>query len=424
MSFSRRDILRTASSGAAMAAIAPGLKVAFAQQATNTSTAKDVLVVIFLRGAADGLQMVAPAGDANYIANRPNIRIRTDGGTPGIGVGSLDGVDFYLHPATAELKALYDSKQLAIVHAAGLRMTERSHFECQEFMEIGAYTGEPKQSTGWLTRHLEGLPGAHPQLGTVSLASNNPEALVGYADAVAISNVSSFRVSGTAANASVIRALNGGTTSYEAAAVQTLDSIDAVQAGLSSLPADNTNYGYPGGGLSTALRSLASLIKLNVGLEVAHIDVGGWDHHNNLPGEFNTRASDLARSLGAFWREAASSTSRITVVTMTEFGRRVRENASQGTDHGSGSFMFVLGGNVNGGKVYGNWPGLAANQLFNGDLDVTTDYRRVLGEILAKRHGAKQLNTIFPTIPYQPLGIVAGVDTGVVGGSSTLTISG
>ncbi len=417
MSVSRRDILRTASSGAAMAAIAPGLNVAFAQQASTTP--REILVVIFLRGAADGLQLVAPAGDANYISNRPNIRVPTTGGAPGLGVGTLDGTDFYLHPATSELKALYDAKQLAIVHAAGMRMGERSHFECQEFFELGINSGEQTPSDGWLTRHLRNLAGSRPALGTLSLATNNPESLVGYNGAVAIANTAGFNVSGGNANANVIRALNGGTSSYAVTATQTLDAIATVQTGLSSLPADNTNYGYPGGGFSTALRSLAALVRLNVGVEVAHIDIGGWDHHNNLLGELNTRATDLARSLGAFWRELGSATSRVTVVTMTEFGRRFRENASQGTDHGAGSVMFVLGGNVNGGKIYGTWPGLAPNQLFNGDLDVTTDYRRVLGEILAKRQGQRRLNAVFPTVPYEPMGIINGDDAGTVGGSRT-----
>jgi uncharacterized protein (DUF1501 family) len=411
MNFSRRDMLRTATSGAAMATVAPGLKVAFAQQA---STTKDILVVIFLRGAADGLQMVAPAGDANYISNRPGIRIQTSGTTPGIGVGTLDSVDFYLHPAASELKTIYDSGKLAIVHAAGLRSDDRSHFECQERMELGANHNEATPSDGWIARHLKNLTNTHTTLGAVSLASNNPESLLGYGGAVAISSVSGFNVSGGTNNANIIRALNtGSTTAYADISRKTLDAISTVQTNLATLPTDSTNYNYPGGTLTNTLRSLATLIRLNVGLEVAHIDAGGWDHHNNLNSEMNTRMTDLARSLGGFWREISASQNRVTVVTMTEFGRRVRENASGGTDHGSGSVMFVMGGNVNGGKIYGTWPGLAANQLFNGDLDTTTDYRRVVSEILAKRHGARALNKIFPTVKYSPMGIVNGDDTGV-----------
>jgi uncharacterized protein (DUF1501 family) len=156
------------------------------------------------------------------------------------------------------------------------------------------------------------------------------------------------------------------------------------------------------------------MVRMNVGVEVAHIDMGGWDNHDGLVGEFNLRATDLSRNLAAFWRELGTAQqARSTIVTMTEFGRRLRENASQGTDHGSASFMFVLGGTVNGGKIYGSWPGLAANQLANGDLRVTTDYRRVLGELLAKRQGQTRISSVFPTVKYNPMGIVTGDDTGV-----------
>ena len=412
MNLSRRSVLRTATSGAVFAAVTPGLKVAFAQQAP----AKDILIVLYLRFGSDGLQMIAPAGDPNYISNRPTIRVPTTGNNPGLGVGTLQGTDFFLHPSTTELKALYDAKSLAIVHAAGMRMQERSHFACQELLELGVNQDELTPSDGWLTRHLKSLSGTRPQLGTIALSTNNPESLLGFNGSIAIANASSFTVSGGTANADIIRAMNKGTTGYDKTATQTLDAIASVQTGLRNLATDNTNYGYPGGALTTSLRSLASLMKMNIGLEVAHIDMGGWDHHNNLLNEFNARASDLARSLGAFWREIANFRANTTLVTMTEFGRRFRENASQGTDHGSGGYMFVLGGNVNGGKIYGTWPGLAPNQLFNGDLDVTTDYRRVIGEVLAKRQGARRLDQVFPTIPYQPMGIVNGDDAGTLGG--------
>lgn len=413
MSLSRRAILRTAASSAALAAVAPGLKVAMAHEGTD----RDTVIVLYLRGGSDGLQMVSPAGDPNYIANRPGIRVQTSGTNAGLGIGTLDGTDFYLHYGAPELKALYDKKQLAIVHAVGLKMDDRSHFECQERMELGANHIEDTPRDGWLTRHLSALTSARPPLGTVSVASNVPVSLLGYAPAVAIPNAQSFNVSGGTANANVIRALNGGATGYDKTAIQTLDAVAQVQAGIAGLPADNTNYGYTTSALGGSLRALAQMMKSNLQIEVAHVDMGGWDHHDGLIGEFNARTVDLSRNLNAFWSEIEKFQSKTTLVTMTEFGRRVRENASAGTDHGSGSYMFVLGGNVNGGKIYGDWPGLAANQLFNGDLDTTTDYRRVVSEILAKRQGARHLDKVFPSLKYEPLGIVTGDDTGVISGS-------
>ncbi|MDX2223049.1 MAG: DUF1501 domain-containing protein [Rhodospirillaceae bacterium] len=414
MTLSRRDALRTAASSAALAAVGPGLKVAMAQVAQ----AADTLIVLYLRGGSDGLQMVSPAGDPNYIANRPGIRVQTTGNNAGLGIGTLDGTDFYLHYGAPELKALYDKQQLAVVHAVGLRNEDRSHFESQERMELGANLNEQAPDDGWLTRHLKALSGTRPQLGTISVASNIPVSLLSYAPAVAIPNAQSFNVSGGTANANIIRALNGGSTGYETTAIQTLNAVAQVQAGFAGLPADNTNYGYTTSALGASLRALAQMMKSNLQVEVAHVDMGGWDHHDGLIGEFNARTVDLSRNLNAFWTEIEKFQSKTTLVTMTEFGRRVRENASAGTDHGSGSYMFVLGGNVNGGKIYGDWPGLAANQLFNGDLDTTTDFRRVVSEVLAKRQGARNLDKVFPTVKYEPLGIVKGDDTGVISGSS------
>lgn len=411
MNISRRHILG-ATSGVALTAIAPGLKISTAKAAGP----RDLLVVIYMRGGADSLQMVAPAGDSNYISNRPNIRVRSDGTTPGIGLGTLDGVDMYFHPGATDLKTLYDDKKLAVVLAAGLDQNDRSHFECQERMELGASQTENTPDDGWLARHINllGTTG-RPALSTIAVSSNNPFSLHGYSGAVAIANANAFNVSGGSSNISIIRALNGGTTAYETTATQTLNAIDQVQTAARNLAADNTNYGYTGGGLTNTFRSLATLVRMNVGVEVAHIDMGGWDMHDGLVGEMNTRINDLSRNLAAFWRElGATQQAKTTIVTMTEFGRRLRENASVGTDHGSASLMFVLGGTTNGGKLYGSWPGLAANQLANGDLRVTTDYRRVVGEVLAKRQGQTQVGKVFTTVKYAPMGIVTGDDTGTV----------
>ena len=392
-------------------AVGPGLKISSARAAGT----RDLFVVIYLRGGADSLQIVAPSGDANYISARPNIRIRSDGTTPGIGLGTISGVDMYLHPAATDLKTLYDEKKLAVVVAAGLDQNDRSHFECQERMETGSAQIEGELNDGWLARHINLLGGTRSALSTVAVSSNNPLSLHGYNGAVAVANASTFNISGGSNNISIIRALNGGTTDYEKTSTQTLNTVDQVQAALRNLPADSTNYGYTGGGMTTTFRSLASMVRMNVGVEVAHIDMGGWDMHDGLVGEMNTRITDLSRNLAAFWRELGTSQqARTTIVTMTEFGRRLRENASAGTDHGSASLMFALGNNINGGKLFGTWPGLSSTQLINGDLRVTTDYRRVVGELLAKRQGQTNVGQVFPAVKYNPIGIAVGNDTGVV----------
>ena len=404
MKLTRRDLLSSAIAGT-LTSVGPGLKVAFAD------SPRDVLVVIFQRGACDWLQMLAPAGDPNYIAARPSIRVQTTGANAGLGLGSMGSTDIYLSNAAPELKALYDAQSLAFVHATGLQTVDRSHFTVQDMMERGFQDGETAIHSGWLARHMASLGGNLPVLSTIAASSSTPTALLTDAATVAIANVATFAVQGGTANANLLRAMNqsGGATqsAYKHLANETLDAVTSVQAGLAGL--DNSSAataGYTNGALSQPLRSVAQLIKMNVGLTVATIDYGGWDMHNALVGEFNTRTLEFSRAINAFWNDITAYRSNVTVVTMTEFGRRLQENASQGTDHGSASGMLVLGGNVNGGRIYGTWPGLAANQLHSGDMAVTTDFRQVLAEILAKRHGETNMSTVFPTLNHAPLGIV------------------
>lgn len=401
MNISRRSLLSGISAGLALA---PGVNVSFAAE---NAPARDILVVVFQRGACDWLQMLAPAGDPSYIAARPSIRVRTDGATPGLGLATLDGVDLYLSASAPELKTLYDSGALAFVHATGLYTQDRSHFTCQDNMEKGTADADPAQNSGWLARHTASV-GVASDLAVVSAASANPTALLGEKAAVAIENPQSFNVSGGAANANIIRLLNGSdtATAYKTAALKTLNTIQEVQAGLAGFKDPSATAGYTAGALSQALRSAGRMIRMNVGVDVVTVDFGGWDHHNNLVGEFGTRTTEFSRALAAFWTDMAAFRDRITLVTMTEFGRRFQENANQGTDHGSASGMLVLGGNVNGGRVYGHWPGLAPAQLDSGDFAVTTDYRQVLAEILVKRHGEQKLGAVFPTVAYAPLGIL------------------
>lgn len=408
MKFSRRRALLSATGGAFIT-VAPGARDA----ASETLPVRDTIVVVFMRGGADGLQMVAPAGDRDYIANRPNIRLPTSGSNAGLGIGTLDGVDFFLHYAAPELKKLYDQGSLAVVHAAGLKFGDRSHFKGQSQMERGAGDDENAPSDGWMARHLMLLPDARAPLAAVAIGTNYTEALLGYSEALALANLQSLGVEGGITSTSIIRALNSGTSGYARTAHRALNAISEVQNGLKRLEGASTAQGYTGSPFSQALRNVALLMKMGVHVEAAHIDMGNWDHHGNIYSDFYLLTYDLSRSLDAFWNEMAEFRGRLTIITMTEFGRRVRENANGGTDHGTGSFMFLLGGSVNGGRIFGSWPGLAANQLWYGDLDITTDYRRIVGEVLAKRHGARQLSKIFPSISYDPLGIVTGDDSGV-----------
>jgi uncharacterized protein (DUF1501 family) len=415
MKLSRRSLLAGAT---ALTVMAPGVKAAFGAADPNA----DVVIVLFQRGACDWLQMLAPSGDANYIAARPTIRVPATGNNAGIGLATLNGTDLYLSNSAPELKTLYDAGSLAFVHATGLYTADRSHFLCQANMEKGQADADPKQNTGWLARHLTSI-GPGSALSTISSGSTNPVSLLGAAHPLAVSSASSFNISGGTVNLNTIRAINSGggafiftspfttaevpSSPYKAVAQETVNTVSTIQSNLANL--DNTTAnaaGYTGGALSQSLRSVAQLIRMNVGLNLVTVDYGGWDMHNSLVGEFRTRTTEFSRAISAFWTDMADYRSRITLVTMTEFGRRLQENSSQGTDHGSASGMLVLGGNVNGGKVYGSWPGLASSQLTTGDLKVTTDYRQVLAEILVARHSEKNIASVFPTVTYNPLGIM------------------
>ncbi|TAL02666.1 MAG: DUF1501 domain-containing protein [Rhodospirillaceae bacterium] len=413
MDLSRRLLL---SSSGALLALGGGLRVAFAADtipggtSATTSTPQStnpILIVLFCRFGQDGMQLVAPAEDTNYIQNRPTIRVQPSGNNAGLPIGSLGGVNMYFHPNMPELKAIYDAKQLAVIPAVGVPTALRSHFEVQDMMERGGSDGKPLASTGWLARHMaSGGASTTGVLSTIAVSTNAPTSYLGDSLALALSNPQNFNIYGGTNITNVTANLVKGTTAYESKAQETLKAIADVQAALHSTATTTANnLGYTNGDLSTPLKSLAQLIKANVGVSVATVDMGGWDHHQNLVPAFNGRATELSKSIGAFWQDVANFQNQITLVTMTEFGRRFQENSNRGLDHGSASTMMVLGGGVNGGTIYGQWPGLASYQLYNDDLAVTTDYREVLGEILVKRHGETALSNVFPDVFYRPLGL-------------------
>jgi uncharacterized protein (DUF1501 family) len=406
MNFSRRHFLSTATAGTLMGTLAPGVRAAFALDEAPAPP-RDIVVAVFLRFGSDGLTMVAPADDANYRASRPTIGVTTGGPGAGLHIGALDGVPFFMNPNIPELKALYDAGRLAVVQAAGLPTNTRSHFESQNMMERGVVEADNPVLGGWLTRHLLSQNLVLPELGAVASGQSIHASLQGWQGSIAIPDVTNFNVTGGDFNLKVIEGLNRGTHAQAAAARETISMIRTVRESLADLPPADPAVSYPAGQFAAAMRSLANVIKLNAGLEVATVDFSGWDHHYNMNLYFPFAARQLSQALAAFWNDLAAYQTRLTVVTMTEFGRRLEENTAGGTDHGAASFMFVLGGAVAGGRIFGQWPGLKPAELREGDLRVTTDVRNVLYEILAKRRGETGLAQVFPSLSYKPMGITA-----------------
>jgi uncharacterized protein (DUF1501 family) len=356
------------------------------------------LVVIFQRGAADGLNIVVPHAERSYYAMRPSIAI------PRGQVIDLDGF-FGLHPSLASLKSLWDQGHLAMVHAAGSPDSTRSHFDAQDYMESGT-PGVKSTTDGWLNRTLqtENLRDDSP-FTAVSLGSSLPRILSGKAPAVAVNNVNSFGIAGGNAAAPV------GNT-FEAMYEQSVDAVmhgtgretfDAVKMLKSADPKRYTpaaGANYPRGRFGDAMRQTAQLIKANVGVQIAFTDIGGWDHHVNegaVEGQLANVLREFAQAISAFWIDLGQLGEDTVIVTMSEFGRTARENGNRGTDHGHANVMFVLGGPVRGGRVYGRWPGLDPSALNDGrDLALTTDFRRVMGEAVARHLGNANLDSVFP----------------------------
>ena len=373
------------------------------------------LVVIFQRGAADGLNIVVPYREKNYYAMRPSIAI------PQNRVLDLDGF-FGLNPSLSSFKPLYQQGQLAIVHAVGSPNMSRSHFDAQDYMESGT-PGVKSTQDGWLNRALqaedacEACSGArnrqmYTAFRALALGPQIPLTLAGRVPAIAIGNVNAFTVAGRGATLSpAARAFeamyaDSGDRIFHAAGDETFDAVKMLRAADPGKyqPAPGANY--PNTEFGNSMRQIAQLLKANLGVQVAFTDVTGWDTHQNqggVDGQLSGRLRDFSQSIAAFWRDLGDSAENVTLVTMSEFGRTARENGTGGTDHGHANAMFVLGGNVKGGKVYGRWPGLDNDQLNQGrDLALTTDYRQVLGELVTQTLGASNLNLVFPGAELAP----------------------
>jgi uncharacterized protein (DUF1501 family) len=374
-------------------------------------------VVIFQRGAADGLNVVVPYREKNYYKMRPSIAI------PENQVLDLDGF-FGLHPSLAAFKPLYAAGNLAIVHACGSPDMSRSHFDAQDYMESGT-PGIKSTEDGWLNRALQaedvvhrcaGTCEAHTAFRALALGADVPRTLAGKIPAIAISNVNTFAVGGRGAQpapaASAFEAMYAGSGDriFHAAGDETFEAVKMLRAANPAQYQPAAGVQYPNSEFGNNMRQIAQLLKANLGVEAAFTDVSGWDTHQNqggVNGQLANRLTDFSNSISAFWRDMGDDAGNITLVTMSEFGRTAHENGTGGTDHGHANAMFVLGGQVKGGKVYGKWPGLDNDQLNEGrDLALTTDYRQVLGEVVTHTLGAENLETVFPGAQINPRGFL------------------
>jgi len=371
-----------------------------------TNNGQDILICIFQRGAADGLNAVAPHGDAEYYIKRPNIAVPLPGDTN----GAIDLDGFYgLHPALAPLKPIYDAGEMALIHATGMPHGSRSHFSAQGLIERGV-TSKTGPNTGWLGRHLS--LNTTPQTSAfrvLSISGNVPVTLTGADDPLAISDISSFGFDQAIIDSGYPDILNNlfrspiPFSNTAQAALSAVDELSIAKPG--SINPDNGAI-YPVTDLGRKMKQAGQLIKSTLPVEVICIDSSGWDHHENLPVYIQQSLSELSGAISAFHTDMGNKMQNITIIIHTEFGRRVAQNASQGADHGTGSLAYAIGGGVNGGQVFSDWPGLRDQDLeMNEDLKITTDLRMVLSELLTKRLGGTDINTVFPGLSYTPAGV-------------------
>jgi uncharacterized protein (DUF1501 family) len=406
MATTRRIFLKESGLALVSFAAAPSFlqRMILAQAPGRSSSDRPIIIAVFQRGAADGISMVVPFGDKNYSGLRPALAIPE----PKSGVANmsldLDGF-FALHPALAPFKPIYDEGHLAIVHAVGSPNNTRSHFDAQDYMESAA-PGNKSIPDGWLNRYLQGKKDAKVSpFRAVAFAPNMPRTLMGQASAIAMTNVADFGVRG---GQSTNQLTQGFEELYAASLRDALrqtgkEAFEAVKMLKKANPQQYqpaNGATYPPGGFGQALLQIAQLIKADVGLEVAFTDIGGWDTHANqgaAQGQLANRLQEFSQGIAALYRDLGDRMRNVVVLTMTEFGRTLRQNGSGGTDHGHASCLFALGGPVKGGKVYGKWPGLAMEQLYEGrDLDLTTDFRNVFAEVAARHLGARDVKLIFP----------------------------
>lgn len=411
MAVTRRLFLKSSGIAIASLAAAPSfLKRTALGQAQSAGKDRPIIIAIFQRGAMDGISAVVPFGDKYYYSVRPQIAVpQPRSGSADCAI-DLDG-HFGLHPALVPFKPIWDEGHLAIVHAVGSPDNTRSHFDAQDYMEAGT-PGNKGTADGWLNRYMQAKREKKPTaFRAVSFTANLPRTLLGPAPAIALTNIADFGVRAGRGSGQVAK---GFEELYSQSPNDSLhgtgkEAFEAVKMLKKANPAQYTaanGANYPRSPFGQSLLQIAQLIKADLGVEVAFTDIGGWDTHANQGasrGQLANRLQDFGQGIAALYKDLGDRMRNVVILTMTEFGRTIKQNGSGGTDHGHASVVFALGGPVKGGRVYGKWPGLAAEQLYEGrDLALTTDFRDVFSEIAARHLGASNPGAIFPGFRTNP----------------------
>ena len=398
----RRVFLRNSALAMVGAGTAPLWLQRALYAAGERSARQKILVAIFQRGAADGLNIVVPHAEKAYYALRPTIAIPRPSTAGGASAIDLDGF-FGLHPALAPLKPLFDQRHLAIVDAVGSPDPTRSHFDAQDYMESGT-PGLKSTASGWMNRALPKPEGKPSAVRAVALGALLPRAMRGASPAIAVQSLGGFQVQNSEAAAEFEKMYETAKDPMiQATGRETFEAMNLLQSIQRQAYTPAAGAQYPNAPLGNSLKQIAQLIKADVGMEMAFADINGWDHHVNEVGQKSSEGQlanllrQYGQALAAFWADMGDRMNDVVLVTMSEFGRTARENGNRGTDHGHANNMFVMGGAVRGGKVYGQWPGLEKEQLYEArDLGLTTDFRDVLGELVCRHMGNPTLNGVFP----------------------------